>query len=126
LTEAEKQTSEWREQLNQFLTELESWNEKDERSEIDYFHQRQVLYLALVEIVPDGTARNSVVRSWVASLSDGSIEKHNRIEWRLYADYLLKLTNKSKVEERAKMLEIITDSKSSSLVLYAKLAQQQM
>lgn len=126
LTEAEKQTSEWREQLNQFLIELENWNEEDERSTVDYFHQKQVLYIGLVEIVPDSPTRKLVLRSWIKSLNDGNIEKQNQIEWRWYAGYLLKLIAKQSNEEQGKIFEMLTSSKSSSLVLYAKLNQQQL
>jgi len=126
LIQAEKLTAEWRGQLNQFLNELEDWRADDERSAIDYFHQKQVIYMALAEIVPDKATRTLVVRSWLTNLDDASIEKQNRIEWRLYADYLLKFANNLAPEERAKTLEIISSSRNSSLVLYAKLTQQQL
>lgn len=123
LTEAEKQTPAWQEQLAQLLNEFEDWDRKEERSEMDYFHQKQVLYMGLLEITPSGLGRDLILRSWIASLDERSIENISRVEWFLYVDQLLRRLRDLPAEERAKMLEAIISSKNPALVLHAKLLQ---
>lgn len=123
LTEAERQTPAWQQQLGQFLNKLESWDRTKERSEADYFHQRQVLYMALMELAPPGAARDLIVRSWVGSLEDRGLEGLSRIQWYLYADHLLRIARDAPPADRAGIFEAAVNSKNPTLALYAKMAR---
>ena len=126
LTDAEKRTPAWQARLGRVLNELDEWDRKKERTEIDFFHQKQVLYTALLEITPSGLARDLILRKWITSLDERSIEKLSRVEWFMHTDHLLRTLRDLPKEERPKMLEAVISSKNPAIALYARLTQLQM
>lgn len=93
---------------------------------MDYFHQKQVLYMGLLDITPTGLARDLVYRSWITSLEERRIENLSRAEWFMHVDHLLQILRDLPIEERARMLEVVINSKNPTLVLYGKLTQLQI
>jgi len=54
LTEAERDSLEWKQRLTEFLREWQEWKASDEASEADYFHQKCVSFGSLIELTPSG------------------------------------------------------------------------
>jgi hypothetical protein len=94
LTREDTGTPEWEAQLRRFLSDLESWSGSGEHSNIDFFNQQQMLYMALLEIKPSGQPRAEVLASWLKSLGDRRDGEAELLRY-FYASELLKAVNAS-------------------------------
>jgi hypothetical protein len=120
LTLAERSESSWQQELNGFLSRLLDWDINHEGSEADYFHQRCVLFSGLIELLPAGPARESMVKEFTVFLSSSPMQNDSRIEWFMHVDSLLKRVDR---DERIKVLGWLRDSNSVVLALQANLGQ---
>jgi hypothetical protein len=125
-TEAEKETQGWQEKLTEFLSGLEQWDRAEENSELDYLHQKNNLYQALIESIPEGPTRDLVLRKYVSDLAEQSMAKQSRIEWFLHANDLIRMTRASNPKERFRILQALSGSKNPTLRLYADLVRLQL
>jgi hypothetical protein len=125
-SKVEKESVEWQSKFRQFLTSLEGWSGSNEKSNLDYFNQKQVLYRGLLEIAPRGKVREEVLKSWVKSLGEEEAEGSGIILSCLYVNYLLEATRNSAPETRDKILELMIYSNSPALSVYGKLAKLQV
>jgi hypothetical protein len=116
----EQSEQEWQWQLSQFLNDMVNWHTEDEDSEADYFHQKSVLFHALIEDLPSGDLRRKVLNDYVAFLSNSRIQQDNPIEWFLQAHYLVDRVRTSQASERSEILEVLNHSHSAALYLYAE------
>lgn len=57
LTPEEKGTLEWQRKLGEAVNDVEEWGGAAEKTQEDYFHQKSSLYRALLEVTPEGVAR---------------------------------------------------------------------
>ena len=75
----EKESAEWQSQLSQLIRELASWVPNDEKSDEDYFHQKCVIYYALIKTIPTGTQydglRDEALRDFATLLSGSQLQK---------------------------------------------------
>jgi hypothetical protein len=121
VTDETKATTEWQQRMLDYLTELETWKGTSEDSQIDYFHQKSVLYFALAKLASPGILREKVISSYLKTLSQSEFQKESRIEWLLYAHQLFKSINAAQGEERTKLAELVYYSKDPALHLYGGL-----
>jgi len=89
ITDAERATPEWARQLTDFLSKLETWSPHDEASEADYYHQRAVVYEALVELAPPGPARDLLLQAYVGFVTHSNLQSEAPVEWYWHARSLL-------------------------------------
>ena len=125
--DAEKQSAEWQSQLSELLKELASWSAEDENSEEDYFHQKSVIYYALIKIIPTDDqyegVRDEALRDFAAMLSSSPLQKEKPAEWFLHAKFLLDRVNQAQPAERDKLINLINSSRSNVLQLYVQKQQ---
>lgn len=120
----EKESAEWQSQLSELMRALASWMPNDENSEEDYFHQKSVLYYALIKVIPadnryDGL-RYEVLRDFADLLSSSPLQKEKPAEWFLHAKILIDRANTAKPPERDKLISVIYNSRSTILHLYVQ------
>ena len=120
-TKQPETSSVWQERMLNYLRQLEDWDGRSESSEIDYFHQKSVLYFALAKLVTGGPMGERVMSSYINFLYQPTILKESRIEWQLHARELLGLVQERKGEERAKLLDSFAYSKNPILQIQARL-----
>jgi hypothetical protein len=118
----EKESAEWQSHLSQLMRELVSWVSSDEKSEEDYFHQKCVIYYALLKAIPpdaqfDGL-RDEALRDFSTMVSVSTLQKEKPAEWFLHAKILIERANTAKPSERNKLVTLINNSRSSVLHLY--------
>jgi len=119
----ERQTEAWHQELIGFLELLESWKAESEASEEDYFFQRCNMYLVLVDVCPNDTQRDVVLRSYSNYLKEASNKYKGRIEWIIKVkEYLRRLRDKSP-ETRRSSLAHWFNSSDTGLRIYAELEQ---
>lgn len=120
----EKESAEWQSQLSQLMKELASWVPSDEKSDEDYFHQRCVVYYALIKAIPtdiqyDGL-RDEALRDFATLLSSSQLQKEKPAEWFLHAKILIDRAKTAKSPEREKIIHLIHNSPSTILHLYVQ------
>jgi hypothetical protein len=89
LEDAERATPEWGRELTDFLASLDEWRPQDEASEADYYHQRTIVYEALVELTPAGPLRDKLLQSYIAFITNSNLQQQSPVEWFWHADSLL-------------------------------------
>lgn len=122
LSGEERQTEEWHSKLLDFLQLLESWEPESEPSPNDYFQEKCIMYMVLVDLCPDDSQRDVVLRAYGNYLKDTSREYKGRIEWILpVKDYLRMLRSKSDKVRRSSLDPWLTSS-DGNLRIYGELA----
>jgi hypothetical protein len=118
---SERQTNGWKTELNDFLAVLESWKPTNREDAEDFFHEKCVLYVGLVDLIPPGPDQLNVIRSYVTFLELNSIEGTNPIEWYWHVENLLKrLPADRNSRTRAQVLEAFRNSRDLTLNLCAR------
>jgi hypothetical protein len=120
----EKESAEWQSQLSELMRELASWVPNDERSEEAYFHQKCVIYYALIKAIPADNQyeglRDEALRDFASLLSSSQLQKERPAEWFLHAKVLIDRTTTAKSPERDKLISLIYNSRSNILHLYVQ------
>lgn len=118
----EKESPEWQSQLSELMRALASWGPSDEKSEEDYFHQKCVIYDALINSIPAdnqyGGLRDELLRDFTSLLSGSPLQKAKPAEWFLHAKILIDKANAATPRERDKLIPLIYNSRSTILHLY--------
>ena len=97
------------------------WKSTDEEEEDDFFHQKCVLYVGLIDLIPPGPEQSKVIRSCVTFLELNSVEGTNRIEWFLHVKDLLDRLSATKEDKgKRQVLDVFRDSRDPTLNLYAR------
>jgi hypothetical protein len=118
---SERETNSWSTQLSDFLAELESWKPTNREDAEDFFHEKCVLYVGLVDLIPPGPGQLNVIRSYITFLELNSIEGTNRIEWYMHVEDLLgRLSAEGNNKTRTQVLEVFRTSRDLTLNLYAR------
>jgi hypothetical protein len=121
LSREERETEEWRRKLLDFLGLLADWGPDSEPSAEDYFQERCNMYGVLVDLCPDDSQGDLVLRAYANYLKERSAEYKGRIEWILpVKDYLRRLRSKSDTVRRASLDPWLTSS-DTNLQIYGEL-----
>jgi hypothetical protein len=124
LSAADRKTPQWEARLLEFRDELADWDERGEATAEDYFHQKCVLYWALLELLPPGAAQDQVLADYVAFLRQPTIQQDSPLEWFVHVKDLLDLSRRAAPEmppRRAELLAALRDSGDPVIRLYADL-----
>ena len=79
----QRDKNEWQARVRDFLAALSSWDHSANVSAADYFREKIGFYGDLLAIVPNGDAREYVLRSMLAFLIQSRPRPEDRIEWSL-------------------------------------------
>jgi hypothetical protein len=81
--------AEWQAKLREFLAALADWKADQEPSAAEYFYRKCYLLSSLVNVVPNGPARELVLRGFLDFLRRNTYQQTNRLEWFLPVNTLL-------------------------------------
>ncbi len=123
LTAEEKETTEWRGGLSDFLRELSDWDGLSERSKMDYINQKSVLFMGLLELDLPRETRDAVLENFVAFLREPDLQRESRIEWFWHVRWLLNWTRSEKKGASKVLLGAFGNSDVVALRLYAALEE---
>jgi len=121
LTEAGRATPEWQQQLTDYLAELAGWSASDEASDADYYHEKCVIYLALLDLIPQGPAREKMLYAFAAFVAGSDLQGQSPAEWFVHANTLRERMRVNPAEV-TKVLETYRNSGNAALALFASLA----
>jgi hypothetical protein len=113
-SEAERQASEWRNALADFLRDFKSWTPPG--SDIDVFHQRMTVLDSVIQILPLGGDRDRILALAVSYLGS-DVERTNPAEWL----WQLKKLARDAGADAPKMYEQFRASNDAGLKLYTAL-----
>jgi hypothetical protein len=123
LTDAARRSREWTRQLTDFLTTLANWRPNDELKESDYFHQKAIVYEALLDLTPPGDLSDSVLQAFIDFLKSSNLQQQNGVEWFWHARSTVSRVRPSHPEQAAKILAAYRSSGNIVLMLEAMLDQ---
>ncbi len=121
LTGADRATEEWQQQLADYLRQLGEWGPGQEKSEADYYHQKCVVYEALVELIPPGQQRDAILTGYLDFIGNSSLQQQSPAEWFMHAHSMLERVRSTNSGEPSKVLEGFQKSGNPTLALYSTL-----
>lgn len=121
LSDADRSTREWQQQLTDFLSQLADWGPGQEKSEADYYHQKCVVFEALIELIPPGAQRDTVLQAYVDFVANSDLQQQSPVEWFMHAHSMLDRVRSTSSGEPAKLLDAYRASGNAVLALYAAL-----
>ncbi len=123
LSEPVRRSREWSRQMTDFLNTLANWSTNGEASEADFYHQKAVLYEALLELAPAGEMNESVIQSFIGFLKSSNVQRHNGVEWFWHARSTVDRVRPSHPDQAAKIMAAYRSSGNIVLMLEAMLDQ---
>ena len=118
LSEAQRSTREWQQQLTDYLSQLADWTADQEKSEADYYHEKCVIYEALVELIPAGPLRDKMMQAYVDFVGNSNLEQQSPVEWFMHVHSMLERARDTGGEP-VKLLAAFERSGNPVLGLYA-------
>jgi hypothetical protein len=119
LSDADRARSEWKQQLADFEKDLAGWQPSSEKSEMDYYQQKCVVYQALVELIPAGPERDRALQEFVAFVNGSSLAAQSPAEWFVPVTAMLERVRNTNGGEPRKMLAALLAGGHPALALYA-------
>ena len=113
-----RQTTEWRNQAERLLVQLDQWAGRREASDRDYFYQKAVLFELLLDLVPPGSLRARVIRTYVDFLRLSDVDRDRRTLWFAFVTRLIEM---SRSADRRDILTALEDTHQPVLSLYARM-----
>src|SRR5260370_863605 len=121
LTDADRSSQDCQQQLTDYLRQLGEWGPGQEKSEADYYHQKCVVYEALVELIPPGPQRDTIFTAYVDFIGNSSLQQESPVEWFMHAHSMLERVRSTNSGEPSKVLEGFQKSGNPILTLFAAL-----
>lgn len=109
---------EWQQAYEELMRGMDAWSPSSEASELDYFHQKCVLFKGLTQTLPWGKHRANALQDLVNFLAQSDIRHENRIEWFLHANYAINMLRSGKKEDRAEATAALASSRNPVFSLY--------
>lgn len=117
----EKETTEWRRELTEYLVSLSDWDGSSEPTTQDYFNEKSVLFEGLLEIATAPETREKVLSDYVSFLREPDLRRESRIGWFQYVKRLGDWARSQGQETHRALLDAFANSDVVTLRLYAKL-----
>lgn len=112
-------TRDWLERAERHLVRVDQWTGFHEAAERDYFFEKGVLYIGLLDLVPHVALRARVFRSFAEFLRHSDAQQRRQL-WFAVAARLIELTRS---DDSPQLLPILESSGDRVLALYAHAAR---
>jgi hypothetical protein len=116
LSDAQRSTPEWQQQIDDYLNQFAGWTADQEPSEADYYHEKCTVLMSLIELVPPGPESDKIISDYVGFISNSNLYQQSPAEWFLEPQALLDRFQTSKAM-RAKILDAYQSSGNPVLSL---------
>lgn len=120
-SDVERSSPDWKLQLTDYLAAVDAWTSNAEKSEADYYHQKCVVYEALVELIPLGPQRDKTLEAYVTFVGNSNLQQESPVEWFMHVHSMLDRVRSTSTGEPSKVLAAFEASGNRVLVLYAAL-----
>jgi hypothetical protein len=116
-SEADRSAPEWQQQFTDYLSELADWTSGQEQSDADYYHQKCLVFEALLELVPAGPQQDKVLLDFVTFIGNSNLQRQSPVEWFIQANSVLERVRHSNDSTLSKLSEAYEHSGNSVLEL---------
>lgn len=120
LSAAEKNTPEWREQMQKFIQSIEARTRSGDESSIEYFYRQSQLWAGVLMAAPAGPGRDRAMQQYIAFLLLHAPEMDPLI-WYSQLEAMAEISRSLHGEEFAKTLRALHLTAHPVLRLYAEL-----
>src|ERR1700733_3895459 len=80
LTEADRATQEWQQQLADYLNLIADWTADQEASPTVYYHERCLVYTGLLDLVAPGPQSDKILADYVDFIGNSGLYQQTRTE----------------------------------------------
>lgn len=121
LTPEEKETTEWRRGLAEYLAALSDWEGSSEQTASDYINQKSVLFGGLLSLDLSPEAREKVLADYLAFLREPGLARDSRVEWYWHVRRLADWARAQDDDTYKAVADSFANSDVAALRLYAAL-----
>jgi hypothetical protein len=89
LSEADRSTPAYQQQVTDYLNQLAGWSADQEVTEADYYHEKCTVLLSLIELVPSGPESDTIIADYVDFVSTSNLYRESLVEWYVEPQALL-------------------------------------
>jgi hypothetical protein len=89
LSDADRSTPDYEQQVADYLNQIAGWTADQENSDADYYHEKCIVLLALIELVPPGPKNDKIIADYVDFVGNSSLYGQSPVEWYLEPHALL-------------------------------------
>jgi hypothetical protein len=116
LTEADRATPEWQQQLSDYLNLIAEWSQDQGESDAEFYHEKCLVYTALLDLVPAGSQSDKILADYVDFISNSNLYQQSPAEWFVEPHVLLD-RSQSNPAQHLKVLEAYQGSGNPVLAL---------
>lgn len=115
-SEADRATPAWDQQLASYLSLVADWTQDSSESDAVFYHEKCLVYTALLDLVPEGSRADKIVADFVTFVTNASLYQQSPAEW--FAEpYIVIERSQGDPERHAKLLEAYEHSGNPVLAL---------
>jgi hypothetical protein len=81
LSDADRATPLWQQQLADYLNLIADWTPDQEPSDAVYYHERCLVYTSLLDLVPPGPQSDKILADYVDFISNSGLYQQSPAEW---------------------------------------------
>jgi hypothetical protein len=81
LSDADRATPEWQQQLADYLNLIASWTQDQAESDAVFYHEKCLVYTALLDLVAPGPQSDKILADYVDFVSNSSLYQQSPAEW---------------------------------------------
>jgi hypothetical protein len=89
LSETDRSTPEWQQQLSDYLNQLSDWAPDQESSAADYYHEKSTALTSLIDLAPAGPESDAIIADYVSFVANSDLYQQSPAEWYLEPETLL-------------------------------------
>ncbi len=81
LSDADRATLEWQQQLADYLNLIAGWSQDQSESDAVFYHEKCLVYTALLDLVPAGPQAEKILADYVDWVGNSALYKRSPAEW---------------------------------------------
>ena len=116
LTEADRATPEWQQQLSDYLNLIAEWSQGQGESDAAFYHEKCLVYTSLLDLVSAGPQGDKILADYVDFISNSGLYQQSPAEWFVEPHMLLD-RSQSNAAQHLKVLEAYQGSGNPVLTL---------
>jgi hypothetical protein len=123
LTDEQRGTHEWEAEVRTYLKSMEEWRAHHDEDAAAFFHMSAINYSALTELMPPGVLRTTVMRTYLAFLTQSEMRGESAPEWFTYVSRLVQAGRQQTPEDKAWLREELRSTGDPVFTVYMNLRE---
>ena len=80
-SDTDRATTQWQQQLADYLNLIADWTQDQQESDADYYHEKCLVYISLLDLVPPGSQSDKILADFVDFISNSGLYQQSPAEW---------------------------------------------